>query len=486
MDALVMSIMLQDLKQALNQIASIIQITVSKYAQILQSAAVAKTSPYALHTAEVQMLSQALYINKGLHLQTDLNQIRSTALIDNNKLTLIFSIPVLSEAHQFNFYSPTPIPIFNNTEVYMPQLDAPYIAISKSGAKYYTMTAEEFRQCKTQPNECTIHRPAKPLNDKSSCTITSYTTNSLQCPVVAVKDPHLVPPFFHIDGNRVIYATNGSLTMYIKCQEHRHTSQYKDESLIITDRGEVNLRPSCFVTLPDGSTFETSNVQQTLELKDLPIYTPLLTLPKPTGYKISKTNDSIFHFNTTILIEKDVKKESELSLEEMIENAFKPSTSIAVATWLSISIFFILATAITCCCCRHNIMDCLRKTNLRKPNPNKPSRVINKYQIEVREHLDQIGKDLHSFKDEIKNKLTTQENRKNHDNQIHLDGTLTPNLQNVRFQVKPDYAEFNPPSFNRSKIREFHSKDFPQILKTQLAQADLAYRKEPISKEADV
>ena len=147
------------------------------------------TSPYPLPFSEVKGLSRALYIQKGLHLQTDLTQIKSRAIIHENKLVLILEIPVLSEAKQYNFYNPTPIPIFYQSEVHILKLDAQYIAISKSGSKYYPMTAEEFRQCKTQPNECYIRRPARPLKDKSSCTITSYTTDNLQCPVKKARHP---------------------------------------------------------------------------------------------------------------------------------------------------------------------------------------------------------------------------------------------------------------------------------------------------------
>ncbi len=109
---------------------------------------------------------------------------------------------------------------------------------------------------KTQPNECYIRRPARPLNDKTSCTIISYTTDNLQYPVEKARHPEEYPPFFHVDGNRVIFAVNGSLTMYIKCQEHRHTSQYTNTTLKIENHGEVTLRSSCSVTLPEGSTFD--------------------------------------------------------------------------------------------------------------------------------------------------------------------------------------------------------------------------------------
>jgi hypothetical protein len=68
-------------------------------------------------------------MQKGLHLQTDLTQIRSRAIIHKNKLVLIFEIPVLSEEKQYNFYNPTPIPIFFQSEVQIPKLNAHYLVV---------------------------------------------------------------------------------------------------------------------------------------------------------------------------------------------------------------------------------------------------------------------------------------------------------------------------------------------------------------------
>jgi hypothetical protein len=313
---------------------------------------------------------------------------------------LIFEIPVLSEAKQYNFYNPTSIPIFSQSEVHIPKLDAQYIAISKSGSKYYAMTAEEFRQCKTQPNECYIRRPARPLNDKSSCTIISYTMDNLQCPVEKAAHPEEYPPFFPVDGNRVIFAVNGSLTMYIKCQEHRHTSQYTDTTLKIENHGEVTLRSSCSVTLLDGSTFNTSSISETTELTELPIYDILTMLPKPTGYVISNNNQSIM-INTTIFVKPEPTVEPELTLEQLIENAFKPKTSMSFVMLLSIFLVILRIIAFMLYCCKHRIMQCLKRAGFKKPNPNKPSRLFEKHQAEVKKQCNSIGKNVHQIQSDI-------------------------------------------------------------------------------------
>ena len=81
-------------------------------------------------------------------------------------------------------------------------------------------------------------------------------------------------------------------------------------------------------------------------------------------------------FNTTILVEKAPEEKKDLSLEELIENAFTSKNMFAFGAQITIVIIIILSIAITCCCCRHRIMSCLRATKMRNPNPNKPSRLV--------------------------------------------------------------------------------------------------------------
>jgi hypothetical protein len=112
MEAIALLVMAQDLAQTVNHISQIIQMTVSKYTQILTHAAIGSTLRYAISTSENQHLSQALYISKGLNLQTDLTQIKCKTIILNNQLVLVFEILVLSKPdntistirHRFQFF----------------------------------------------------------------------------------------------------------------------------------------------------------------------------------------------------------------------------------------------------------------------------------------------------------------------------------------------------------------------------------------------
>ena len=178
-------------------------------------------------------------------------------------------------------------------------------------------------------------------------------TQQTFCNAQVVPDPTSVPPFMHISGNVIIFAINGSMTMDVKCQEHLFSATYRDKTVVITDRGQVTLRSECSVTLPDGSTFDTSSLAPTKNLKDLPIFDQLSHLPKPTGYKISRSNETILQFNTSILVEKAPEEKKDLSLEELIENAFTSKNTFAFGAQITIVIINILLIAITFCCCRH-------------------------------------------------------------------------------------------------------------------------------------
>jgi hypothetical protein len=327
--------------------------------------------------------------------------------------------------------------------------------------------------------------------------------DNLQCPVEKAAHPEDFPPFFHVDGNRVIFAVNGSLTMYIKCQEHRHTSQYTDTTLKIENHGEVTLRSSCSVTLPDGSTFDTSSISETTELKELPIYDILTMLPKPTGYVISNDNQSIM-INTTIFVKTEPTVEPELTLEQLIENAFKPKTSMSFVMLLSIFLVILTFIAFMLYCCKHRIMQCLKRAGFKKPNPNKPSRLFERHQAEVKKQCDNIGKNVHQIQSDITTMFRAipkiQEIptipavplprppsrpalniRDSTIFEADLSNSLM-DLQNGARQEENDYETFNPPPKPRSVMRVHFNPETPQtLLKKHQAEADVAYRKNDIS-----
>ncbi len=123
-------------------------------------------------------------------------------------------------------------------------------------------------------------------------------------------------------------------------------------------------------------------------------------LPKPTGYVISNNNQSIM-INTTIFVKPEPTVEPELTLEQLIKNAFKPKTSMLFVLLLSIFLVILTIIAFMLYCCKHRIMQCLKRAGFKKPNPNKPSRLFEKHQAEVKKQCNNIGKNVHQIQSDI-------------------------------------------------------------------------------------
>jgi len=123
-------------------------------------------------------------------------------------------------------------------------------------------------------------------------------------------------------------------------------------------------------------------------------------LPKPTEYVISNNNQSIM-INTTIFVKPEPRVEPELTLEQLIENAFKPKTSMSFVMMLSIFLVILTFIAFMLYCCKHRIMQCLKRAGFKEPNPNKPSQLFEKHQAEVKKQCDNIGKNVHQIQSDI-------------------------------------------------------------------------------------
>jgi hypothetical protein len=101
--------------------------------------------------------------------------------------------------------------------------------------------------------------------------------------------------------------------------------------------------------------------------------------------------------NTTVFVKPEPTVKPELTLEQLIENEFKPKTSMSFVMLLSIFLVILTIIAFMLYCCRHRIMQCLKQTGFKKPNPNKPSFLFQKHQAEVKKQCDNIGKNVHQI-----------------------------------------------------------------------------------------
>jgi hypothetical protein len=254
--------------------------TVQKYVQKLASASNRQTSPYSLTVKEVDKLSRQTLARLGFILKTNLNDIRSTAIIEDNQLVLIFQIPILDESKQYHFHRAIAVSVFTGNEVHIPNIDATHITISKSGSKYIPLGIKEYNLCMKNTHECVIHQASRPSHDATSCTIWTLTRSKLTCPIKKI-DPN-TPMFYYLDDQDMYFSVKNNTRLYVKCEKHKHTTDYIDKSVDISGQGQVRLRPLCTITTQDGRSFKTRDPKEVQNLTNLPIYEILKHFPQPT------------------------------------------------------------------------------------------------------------------------------------------------------------------------------------------------------------
>ena len=394
-EALTMLMMESDMRQTTRYLGNVLQIMITKYAQILLAASTGHTSPYALSVTEVDKLSKILHLTTGQTLSTDLSTIKTTATIDNDRLMLVFQIPVISELKQYNFYKPTAMPIFKDGIAYEPHLDADYIAISKTGSKYLILTEDEFQNCHSDPQHCQVHSPARPMSDQSSCTIQTYVQAQGRCPIKMIEKT-IVPPFLHIEDNFVFYSVNGSINIYIKCHQHRLTNTYEDATLELKDQGEVHIKSSCSATLPDGSTFDIKAATSVQALSELPIFQIVKFFPQPSNFTY-EASQKIIQQQPLPPLEED---SSAPSLETVIRQAMHPKHGLTFALHLGIVLISLIVLAVTAYIFRNKIRALTRICRGKKTQEEDPENLsaVESEEKLLRAQIAKLAEDFSRFK----------------------------------------------------------------------------------------
>jgi len=132
-------------------------------------------------------------------------------------------------------------------------------------------------------------------------------------------------------------------------------------------------------------------------------------------------------------------------------------------------------------------MNCLRQSGFRKPNPNKPTRLFERHQQEVKTQCEAIGEDVNKIKSDIKSIFNVQmrspkffRRSTNVRDSTNIEAQFSDSLKDLHTghqdnRTDPDYETFNPPSLNRTAFKKHHER--PSILKQHQDQANKAYYK---------
>jgi len=469
-EAMAIMVMERDLFKTIQYVSQVLQMTVQKYVQILASASNRQTSPYALTVKEVDELSRQTLARRGFILNTNLNDIRSTAVIEENQLVLIFQIPILDESKQYHFHRAIAVPVFIGNEVHIPDIDATHIAISKSGSKYIPISVEEYNLCMKNIHECVIHQASRPSHDATSCTIKTFTRSELICPMKKI-DPN-TPMFYYLDDQDMYFSVKNNTRLYVKCEKHKHSTDYMDQSVDISGQGQVRLRPSCTITTQDGGSFKTRDPEEVQNLTNVPIYEILKHFPQPTGYEITNEdiNNTITYVHNHITLAED--EDQALSLADLLAEALKPKKSLTFILSAIMLAGIVISILITMYLCRYKGMACLRIMHcVRSTKHDDYESQTDREEKKMKSRLQKIQYDIYELQNRVtKDKKAPRPRR----HSIHdTDSLHESEYVSMRNLNQKDEIEFN-------QFHTDYNHQFPSILRHQLDQADKAYRRQDI------
>ena len=342
----------QDLKIIIRHMQVILQLTLTKYANVLMAAQLGKTSPYAMSRYELSTYGAQLKTEKGIQIVNRVEDTKSSVALLNNQIHLLIQAPIIDEQKLFNFYHIKSLPTFMENKTFQPILDAEYVAISRSGAKYVETTATEFTRCVLQPDICTVSHPITPINEQSLCVIRTYQSQKLTCPLQETKKTP--KPLIYITANKAIYAVPQESHLYVKCSDHTETHTYTDETVTINGTGEVTFKPSCTVTLPGGATFDTPAAVHEQQITGSGLFEILRRESIPTNIVINRLADNFPTLPTIVLEEID-------HYQDIWQQTLEPDTLKPFAIRISALLLVILIlTGLIYCCCPQQTKDCCK------------------------------------------------------------------------------------------------------------------------------
>jgi hypothetical protein len=217
-----------DLKSFIRYLVTIIDSHAHKITTIGLAASTGRATSLALTSTELSIVADKLLKMKNIQLLTDLEQVKTSMLKLNKKTMLMFCIPILIDENLYHFYKVDAIPLFKNNTMYIPDIGAQFIGISKSGCNYVTVTAEEYTRCTTDPSRCTVSSPSYPMTSEEHCSVTTYVIGNMTRALIESDKPPI--RYVHISGNHTIFLVPKETIVYIKCDDpnssHGHWKQH--------------------------------------------------------------------------------------------------------------------------------------------------------------------------------------------------------------------------------------------------------------------
>ena len=383
-----------DTKQAIRFAINIFRQITMKIANILIAASQGTTSPFVLNQVEFKELRAQMQTNdfKQKELTNNFDSIKTTLLTNDQTkgLTLQLQIPIIDTDRQYQFFKLTPIPIFTDNTMHLPDIGTTNIAINKDFTLYTTLTEYDFWKCMDSPTYCRSNLPMRQYSAGHNCVMKSFMSDEIACPLIKSNEQPF--PFLFFYKLELIYSVESPLKIFIRCNKDM------TENKVLEGIGRLSLQPGCTIqtTGSHNSIYYTPTELNSTVLKDWNTF-------QIAQFTFANINTTIEKLQAQVSTETLNTKEVNIpSMKQILKDAFHPSKSLATAvhvlTWIIVII--IIASIIFCCFktelyrfCFTDIANCrnLKRRTIHKIEKRKKQ---HRDEREFKKHIKMIKKQI--------------------------------------------------------------------------------------------
>lgn len=358
----------KDTKDARSELQNVVQIALIQLSLAMTDALNHRTSPYVLSHNELKAIVIQESKNKLL-LSSRLEDVLTTLHRNATDYYFQIAIPVIDDKAAFRLYQAKPIPIFGpNSAIISLTPDIEYIGISADTTKYLALSSREYEDCH-KGHFCTVSGSPFSFNLQTSCTASSYRSNTLDCPKTQLQYAN---PFFVTYGNVTFYSVPTNYTIDTICPNTN--SNFKKKPVrgltILSGLGLVTINQNCFLKLPDDRIIEPHHQpDHSTDLGVSHITQALTYAPNLDTYSFNLTHNDQFWSNWTNVPELELPTWQNKAWN-FVSTAFSPQ-NLATQSFYSVATIILIIVVLGILCCLFPSFYDWVKTVLLIRNPRK-------------------------------------------------------------------------------------------------------------------
>ena len=417
-----------DNKQACRSLQTTIQLSLLKIANALSFAINKKTSPYILSAKELDELATNSRKNK-IFMSNKLEDIETNVLQYEQKLLFTFSIPIIEDENLFRIYSVRNFPVYNELGMsFKSTQDLDFMGISVSNRDYIELTPTEYAQC-IKASYCKVTSSIAQIDDNSHCTVLSYRNNNQTCPMYQTETKS-ERPFFATYGNVTLFSAPLTYSARAICPNVYSSSDALNEKIILAGVGSVQIKPGCYIILPDNRKINSQLQPTVYHLGETTIMEAFKYTPKRYNYTF-KIHEPRYNYT---LPELELMTVSINDVTELWKRSYHPRNAIPVVSVVMTLIFIFISILVIACCCSGKFRHFCR-AGCPTENPTKYLKKYKNYHIPTMVKLPEDSRPKKS----LKKKLSPKEMQR----QLHKRYVRVFNRPHARIQYNNEMANIH-------------------------------------------